>query len=64
MINAGTQPIQNLSVLNYYSSDPKEKGKWARHFIDKGLKGELYTIATITTPFSKMIIKGLRRYLK
>lgn len=39
MINAGTQPMQNLSVLNHYSSDPKEKAKWARHFIDKGLKG-------------------------
>ena len=40
MINSGTQPIQNLSVMNHHSSDQKEKSAWSRHFIDKGLKGE------------------------
>ena len=53
MINAGTQPMQNLSVLNHYSTDPKEKAKWARHFIDKGLKGELNTISNIKHVFEK-----------
>ena len=43
MINSGTQPIQNLSVMNYHSSDPKEKAAWSRHFIDKGLKGMIAT---------------------
>ena len=43
MINSGTQPIQNLSVMNYHSSDQKEKAAWSRHFIDKGLKGMIAT---------------------
>jgi len=38
MINSGTQPIQNLSVMNHHSSDQKEKSAWSKHFIDKGLK--------------------------
>ena len=40
MINSGTQPIQNLSVMNHHSSDQKEKSAWSKYFIDKGLKGE------------------------
>ena len=40
MINSGTQPIQNLSVMNYHSTDQKEKSEWSRHFIEKGLKGK------------------------
>ena len=43
MINSGTQPIQNLSVMNHHSSDQKEKSAWSKHFIDKGLKGEKNT---------------------
>ena len=39
MINSGTQPVQNLSVLNYYSSEPKKKAEWAKHFIENGLRG-------------------------
>jgi len=38
MINSGTQPIQNLSVMNYHSTDQKERSAWSKHFIDKGLK--------------------------
>ena len=40
MINSGTQPIQNLSVMNHHSTDQKEKSEWSRFFIDKGLKGK------------------------
>lgn len=37
IINADTQPIQNLSVLEFYSNDPLLRKKWATHFIQKGL---------------------------
>ena len=38
MINSGTQPLQNLSVLKYYSPESgEERSKWAHHFIEKGL---------------------------
>lgn len=39
MIASGTQPLQNLHVLNYRSSDHGEKARWAQHFISRGLKG-------------------------
>ena len=37
IINAGTQPIQNLSVAAYRSSDPGEQKKWMQHWIHEGL---------------------------
>jgi maleylacetoacetate isomerase len=37
-INAGTQPIQNLAVLDYYSDDAEKKKTWARHWNFNGLK--------------------------
>ncbi|MCC6276633.1 MAG: maleylacetoacetate isomerase [Oligoflexia bacterium] len=36
-INAGTQPIQNLSVAEYYSTDAVTQKKWMAHFIARGL---------------------------
>lgn len=36
MINAGTQPIQNLKVLKKISDDQNERQKWAVHWIEKG----------------------------
>jgi maleylacetoacetate isomerase len=36
VINAGTQPLQNLSVLERVG-DPSSRKEWARHFIAKGL---------------------------
>ncbi len=41
-MNAGTQPIQNLSVLRHVSSlvqgvDADVQREWARHFIERGL---------------------------
>jgi len=37
IINSGTQPIQNLAVLKYRSSDNEERAAWAHHFIARGL---------------------------
>ncbi|MBL8719505.1 MAG: maleylacetoacetate isomerase [Myxococcales bacterium] len=42
LVNAGTQPIQNLSVLRHVSSlvqgvDADVQRAWARHFIERGL---------------------------
>jgi maleylacetoacetate isomerase len=38
VINAGTQPIQNIPVLERHSSDPAEQKAWAREFIARGLQ--------------------------
>jgi maleylacetoacetate isomerase len=37
IINAGTQPIQNLSVSVFHSSDPDEQKRWNQHWIKEGL---------------------------
>jgi len=39
IINAGTQPLQNLATLLYVQSklNPEEKKKWGQHWIAKGL---------------------------
>lgn len=36
-VNAGTQPIQNLSVLKKAAADQAGRDEWARHFIHRGL---------------------------
>lgn len=36
-INAGIQPVQNLTVQEHYSDDPEERKKWAQYFIQRGL---------------------------
>lgn len=36
LIASGTQPIQNLSVLQKVSDNPDERATWAQHWIDKG----------------------------
>jgi maleylacetoacetate isomerase len=38
MIVSGIQPIQNLSVMRRYSSEPSEQSSWARHWIGLGLE--------------------------
>ncbi|MEK6578714.1 MAG: maleylacetoacetate isomerase [Bdellovibrionota bacterium] len=38
LINAGTQPIQNLNVTQHHSLDPDEQKKWNRFWIRNGLK--------------------------
>lgn len=37
VINADTQPVQNLTVLDFHSSDANEKKRWSQHFIRRGL---------------------------
>ena len=37
MINAGTQPLQNLHTLAKLSSDPEVRKPWIQHFIARGL---------------------------
>jgi len=37
IINAGTQPVQNLSVLERLSDDPAARKAWAQHWIRLGL---------------------------
>ena len=36
-VNAGTQPLQNLSVLKHLTDDKETRNAWARHFIARGL---------------------------
>ncbi len=36
VINAGTHPIQNLTVKEYYSQDPEKQKQWSQHWIQKG----------------------------
>lgn len=38
IIASGTQPLQNPSVINYYTSDAEEKKKHAAHWIRHGLQ--------------------------
>jgi maleylacetoacetate isomerase len=35
---AGTQPLQNLGVQNYYSDDPAKKFAWAKHWTINGMR--------------------------
>jgi maleylpyruvate isomerase len=36
-VNAGTQPLQNLSVLHHLSTDKAARDAWSKHFIARGL---------------------------
>jgi maleylpyruvate isomerase len=37
-VNAGIQPLQNLSVIVRHSSDKDERNAWSHHFIERGLE--------------------------
>ena len=37
IINAGTQPLQNLNVLERFSGDKAARTEWARHYMRRGL---------------------------
>lgn len=39
VINAGTQPLQNLRVLEKVGADKAVRTEWLRHFISRGLAG-------------------------
>jgi maleylpyruvate isomerase len=47
MVNAGIQPLQNLSVLNRVEAGGLDRDEWARHFIARGL-ASLETAAQAT----------------
>jgi maleylacetoacetate isomerase len=46
VINADTQPLQNLNVLVRASDDPNVRKEWARHFIARGLSAFEALMAT------------------
>jgi maleylpyruvate isomerase len=37
VVNAGTQPLQNLTVIHRLSPDPEVRKEWMRHFMARGL---------------------------
>jgi maleylacetoacetate isomerase len=37
IVNSGTQPFQNLSVLRFVSPDAEAQRSWVQHFIGRGL---------------------------
>jgi maleylpyruvate isomerase len=37
IVNSGTQPLQNLSVLDHVQGSGLDRNEWARHFITRGL---------------------------
>ena len=37
VINSGTQPLQNIPVMDRHTSDPEEKKKWSQGWILQGL---------------------------
>ncbi len=51
-IIAGTQPLQNLEVLNYVSSDAGKKKDFASYFIRRGLKKYEAMIETFSGTYS------------
>lgn len=38
IINADTQPLQNLNPQHLHSDDPEKRKKWAQHWIKNGLR--------------------------
>ncbi|KAL3873634.1 hypothetical protein ACJMK2_036729 [Sinanodonta woodiana] len=51
IINSGTQPMQNLSVLKRLCTDPEKQKEWSHYWIDKGL-----------TAFEKMLQQTAGKY--
>ena len=37
MVNSGTQPLQNLTVLDHVQAGGMDRNEWARHFMARGL---------------------------
>jgi maleylacetoacetate isomerase len=52
VINADTQPIQNLTVMDYYSDDPEKRKKWNQHFITRGLNAYETLVSSTAGRFS------------
>ena len=47
LMNAGTQPLQNLVVLDAISREPGPRGEWAARWIARGLTAFEHALATI-----------------
>ncbi len=52
IINAGTQPIQNLNVQIFHSSDLQEQKKWNAHWIRNGLEAYEKLVQATSGKFS------------
>lgn len=37
VVNSGIHPLQNMSVIQRYSSDESERKRWVQHWIERGL---------------------------
>jgi maleylacetoacetate isomerase len=37
IVNSGTQPLQNMAVIQLLSPDPEVQRKWVQHFVGRGL---------------------------
>jgi maleylacetoacetate isomerase len=60
VVNAGTQPLQNMNVLHKLSADQTVRKEWIQHFIAKGLAAyealmvtnEVRDVPAVKGPFS------------
>ncbi len=53
IINSGTQPLQNLNVIQYLRDDLGVDAKaFCRRYIQKGLEAYLATLPDVSSPFS------------
>ena len=47
IINAGTQPLQNMAVIERHSADKAERKAWMAHFNERGLEAFAGVVDTI-----------------
>ncbi len=52
IINADTQPVQNLTTLDKYSDDPEKRKEWMKFFISRGLAAYEKLIQPLAGAFS------------
>jgi maleylacetoacetate isomerase len=52
IVNADTQPLQNLRVLKAYSADDAERAHWARQWIESGFHAYETLIKAQNVPYS------------
>lgn len=51
LVNAGIQPLQNLSVLQHLEAHGGARSEWASHWIDRGLRALEAQVQGETGPF-------------
>jgi maleylpyruvate isomerase len=52
IVNSGTQPLQNLNVAQFHSSDAAEQRRWNTHWIRKGLEAYEHVVKETSGTFS------------